>query len=178
MQDELEPIWHSTEHDESDDIEQSKLAEGELTEFEKSEVYRKLEKEEGLMTGDINSEEDVALVNKRSVWGNSEADYTDGYWQREFKTFEGDILNGWEEDGGPSLEVIEDHATGQRTVTILKDEEPEEVEWRIVELPNGGFIRRPFPVKKAVLAGPDEHQKAEKYFRKGEKWEHKYKNEV
>ena len=159
MQDELEPIWHSTEHDESDDIEQSKLAEGELTEFEKSELKKK-------------------VVNKRSVWGNSEADYTDGYWQREFKTFEGDILNGWEEDGGPSLEVIEDHATGQRTVTILKDEEPEEVEWRIVELPNGGFIRRPFPVKKAVLAGPDEHQKHEKYFRKGEKWEHKYKNEV
>ena len=155
MQDELEPIWHSTEHDESDDIEQSKLAEGELTEFEKSELKR------------------------RSVWGKGgEADYTDGYWHREFNTFEGDILNGWEEDGGPSLEVIEDHATGQRTVTILKDEEPEEVEWRIVELPNGGFIRRPFPVKKAVLAGPDEHQKAEKYFRKGEKWEHKYKNEV
>ena len=153
MQDELEPIWHSTEHDESDDIEQSKLAEGELTEFEKSELKR------------------------RSVWGKGgEADYTDGYWHREFNTFEGDILNGWEEDGGPSLEVIEDHATGQRTVTILKDKEPEEVEWRIVELPNGGFIRRPFPVKKAVLAGPDEHQKAEKYFRKGEKWEHKYKN--
>ena len=59
MQDELEPIWHSTEHDESDDIEQSKLAEGELTEFEKSELKKK-------------------VVNKRSVWGNSEADYTDG----------------------------------------------------------------------------------------------------
>ena len=42
MQDELEPIWHSTEHDESDDIEQSKLAEGELTEFEKSELKKKV----------------------------------------------------------------------------------------------------------------------------------------
>ena len=82
MQDELEPIWHSTEHDESDDIEASKLAEGEMTEFEKSEVYRKLEKEEGLMTGDINSEEDVALIKKRSVWGGSEADYTEKYWRR------------------------------------------------------------------------------------------------
>ena len=146
MQDELEPIWHSTEHDESDDIEQSKLAEGELTEFEKSELER------------------------RSVWGKGgEADYTDGYWHREFNTFEGDILNGWEEDGGPRL---------NNPSLIAREEEPDEVEWRIVELPNGGFIRRPFPVKKAVLAGPDEHQKAEKYFRKGEKWEHKYKNEV
>ena len=146
MQDELEPIWHSTEHDESDDIEQSKLAEGELTEFEKSELKR------------------------RSVWGKGgEADYTDGYWHREFNTFEGDILNGWEEDGGPRL---------NNPSLIAREEEPDEVEWRIVELPNGGFIRRPFPVKKAVLAGPDEHQKAEKYFRKGEKWEHKYKNEV
>ena len=146
MQDELEPIWHSTEHDESDDIEQSKLAEGELTEFEKSELKR------------------------RSVWGKGgEADYTDGYWHREFNTFEGDILNGWEEDGGPRL---------NNPSLIAREEEPDEVEWRIVELPNGGFIRRPFPVKKAVLAGPDEHQKAEKYFRKGEKWEHKYNNEV
>ena len=149
MQDELEPIWHSTEHDESDDIEQSKLAEGELTEFEKSELKR------------------------RSVWGKGgEADYTDGYWQREFKTFEGDILNGWEEDGGPSLEVIEDYATGQRTVTILKDEESDEVEWRIVELPNGGFIRRPFPVKKATLAGPDRPKKPWHFWR-SEKWEYK-----
>ena len=165
MQDELEPIWHSTEHDESDDIEQSKLAEGELTEFEKSELER------------------------RSVWGKGgEADYTDGYWHREFNTFEGDILNGWEEDGGPRLnnpsliareeevgprlEVIEDHETGQRTATILKDEEPEEVEWRIVELPNGGFIRRPFPVKKATLAGPDRPKKPWHFWR-DEKWEWK-----
>ena len=152
MQDELEPIWHSTEHDESDDIEASKLAEGQMTEFEKAEVYRAIEKEQGLMTGDINSEKDVALVKKRSVWGDQEADYTDEYWKREVE-----VLNN------PSL---------------IAREEPDEVEWRIVELPNGGFIRRPFPVKKAVLAGPDEHQKAEKYFRKGEKWEKKYKNEV
>ena len=140
MQDELEPIWHSTEHDESDDIEQSKLAEGELTEFEKSELKR------------------------RSVWGKGgEADYTDGYWHREFNTFEGDILNGWEEDGGPRL---------NNPSLIAREEEPDEVEWRIVELPNGGFIRRPFPVKKATLAGPDRPKKPW-HFWKDEKWEYK-----
>ena len=137
MQDELEPIWHSTEHDESDDIEQSKLAEGELTEFEKSELKR------------------------RSVWGkDGEADYTDGYWHREFNTFEGDILNGWEEDGGPRL---------NNPSLIAREEEPDEVEWRIVELPNGGFIRRPFPVKKATLAGPDRPKKPW-HFWKDERW--------
>ena len=137
MQDELEPIWHSTEHDESDDIEQSKLAEGELTEFEKSELKR------------------------RSVWGKGgEADYTDGYWHREFNTFEGDILNGWEEDGGPRL---------NNPSLIAREEEPDEVEWRIVELPNGGFIRRPFPVKKATLAGPDRPKKPW-HFWKDERW--------
>ena len=140
MQDELEPIWHSTEHDESDDIEQSKLAEGELTEFEKSELKR------------------------RSVWGKGgEADYTDGYWHREFNTFEGDILNGWEEDGGPRL---------NNPSLIAREEEPDEVEWRIVELPNGGFIRRPFPVKEATLAGPDRPKKPW-HFWKDEKWEYK-----
>ena len=140
MQDELEPIWHSTEHDESDDIEQSKLAEGELTEFEKSELKR------------------------RSVWGKGgEADYTDGYWHREFNTFEGDILNGWEEDGGPRL---------NNPSLIAREEEPDEVEWRIVELPNGGFIRRPFPVKKATLAGPDRPKKPWHFWR-DEKWEWK-----
>ena len=140
MQDELEPIWHSTEHDESDDIEQSKLAEGELTEFEKSELKR------------------------RSVWGKGgEADYTDGYWHREFNTFEGDILNGWEEDGGPRL---------NNPSLIAREEEPDEVEWRIVELPNGGFIRRPFPVKKATLAGPDRPKKPW-HFWKDEKWQWK-----
>ena len=35
------------------------------------------------------------------------------------------------------------------------DSTKEEVEWKIVELEGGGFIRRPFPVKKATLAGPD-----------------------
>ena len=124
MQDELEPIWHSTEHDESDDIEQSKLAEGELTEFEKSEL------------------------KKRSVWGDQEADYTDDYWKREVES-----LNN------PSLIARE-------------EEELEEVEWRIVELPNGGFIRRPFPIKKAVLAGPDRPKKPW-HFWKNEKWEKK-----
>ena len=123
MQDELEPIWHSTEHDESDDIEQSKLAEGELTEFEKSEL------------------------KKRSVWGDQEADYTDEYWKREVE-----VLNN------PSL--------------IAREMEPEEVEWRIVELPNGGFIRRPFPVKKATLAGPDRPKKPW-HFWKDEKWQWK-----
>ena len=123
MQDELEPIWHSTEHDESDDIEQSKLAEGELTEFEKSEL------------------------KKRSVWGDQEADYTDDYWKREVES-----LNN------PSL--------------IAREMEPEEVEWRIVELPNGGFIRRPFPVKKATLAGPDRPKKPW-HFWKDEKWQWK-----
>ena len=141
MQDELEPIWHSTEHDESDDIEQSKLAEGELTEFEKSELKR------------------------RSVWGKGgEADYTDGYWHREFNTFEGDILNGWEEDGGPRL--------NNPSLIAREEEEPDEVEWRIVELPNGGFIRRPFPVKKATLAGPDRPKKPWHFWR-DEKWEWK-----
>ena len=124
MQDELEPIWHSTEHDESDDIEQSKLAEGELTEFEKSEL------------------------KKRSVWGDQEADYTDDYWKREVES-----LNN------PSLIASE-------------EEELEEVEWRIVELPNGGFIRRPFPVKKATLAGPDRPKKPW-HFWKDEKWQWK-----
>ena len=123
MQDELEPIWHSTEHDESDAIEQSKLAEGELTEFEKSEL------------------------KKRSVWGDQEADYTDEYWKREVE-----VLNN------PSL--------------IAREMEPEEVEWRIVELPNGGFIRRPFPVKKATLAGPDRPKKPW-HFWKDEKWQWK-----
>ena len=123
MQDELEPIWHSTEHDESDDIEQSKLAEGELTEFEKSEL------------------------KKRSVWGDQEADYTDEYWKREVE-----VLNN------PSL--------------IASEEESDEVEWRIVELPNGGFIRRPFPVKKATLAGPDRPKKPW-HFWKDEKWQWK-----
>ena len=123
MQDELEPIWHSTEHDESDDIEQSTLAEGELTEFEKSEL------------------------KKRSVWGDQEADYTDEYWKREVE-----VLNN------PSL--------------IAREMEPEEVEWRIVELPNGGFIRRPFPVKKATLAGPARPKKPW-HFWKDEKWQWK-----
>ena len=40
MQDELEPIWHSTEHDESDDIEKAK----EITE-EKKKEKEKQEKE-------------------------------------------------------------------------------------------------------------------------------------
>ena len=127
MQDELEPIIHPTQHDESDDIEASKLAEGELTEFEKSELKKK--------------------VKKRSVWGDQEADYTDAYWKREV----GHLNN-------PSL--------------IAREEEPEEVEWRIVELEGGGFIRRPFPVKKATLAGPDRPKKPW-HFLKGEKWEWK-----
>ena len=100
LQDELEPIFHPTQHDESDDIEKSKLAEGELTEFEKSEIKGKLRME-----------------NAGQV-----ADYTDAYWKREFYNL--DSTKG-------------------------------EVEWKIVELEGGGFIRRPFPVKKATLAGPD-----------------------
>ena len=52
MQDELEPIFHPTQHDESDDIEESKKEEGKLTEFEKSEIKRK--------------------IKKRSVWGSDE----------------------------------------------------------------------------------------------------------
>ena len=100
------------------------------------------------MTGDINSEKDVALVKKRSVWGDQEADYTDDYWKREVES-----LNN------PSLIARE-------------EEELEEVEWRIVELPNGGFIRRPFPVKKATLAGPDRPKKPW-HFWKDEKWQWK-----
>ena len=52
MQDELEPIFHPTQHDESDDIEEAKKTEGGLTEFEKAELKRK--------------------VKKRSVWGDKE----------------------------------------------------------------------------------------------------------
>ena len=127
LQDELEPIFHPTQHDESDDIEKSKLAEGELTEFEKSEIRDKLRME-----------------NAGQV-----ADYTDAYWKREFYNL--DSTKG-------------------------------EVEWKIVELEGGGFIRRPFPVKKATLAGPDRPEsdssklikRVEKhYFSKGEKWEWK-----
>jgi len=127
MQDELEPIAHPTQHDESDEIEKAKIGKGELTEFEKSEYKRK--------------------TDKRKL---EEPDYTDAYWRREF---------------------------------YYVDSSKEEVEWKIVELDGGGFIRRPFPVKKATLAGPDRPEsdssrlikKVEKhYFRKGEKWEHKY----
>ena len=100
MQDELEPIIHPTQHDESDDIEEAKKADGELTEFEKSELRKK--------------------VKKRSVWGA-----------------EGEV-----------------------------------VEWRIVKLEGGGFIRRPFPVKEATLAGPD-RPKRPWHFWKDEKWEWK-----
>ena len=128
MQDELEPITHPTQHDESDEIEEAKIGEGELTEFEKSEIKGKLRME-----------------NAGQV-----ADYTDAYWKREFYNL---------------------------------DSSKEEVEWKIVELEGGGYIRRPFPVKKATLTGPDRPEsdssrlikKVEKhYFRKGEKWEHKY----
>jgi len=128
MQEDLEPIVHPTEHDESDDIEEAKK-EG-MTEFEKHEYKKE--------------------VQKRSVWGNEEADYTDSYWRREFYNV---------------------------------DSSKDEVEWKIVKLDGGGFIRRPFPVKKATLAGPDRPEsdssklikRVEKYyFSKGEKWEHKY----
>ena len=104
MQDELEPIIHPTQHDESDELEALKSEE--MTEFEKSEYKRKIAGE----------------TKKRSVWG--------------------------EEGEG-------------------------EVEWRIVKLPGGGFIRRPFSVKKATLAGPDK-PKRPWHFLKGEKWEHEY----
>ena len=125
MQDELEPIIHPTQHDESDDLEAAKREE--MTEFEKSEYKRKTE--------------------KRKL---EEADYTDAYWKREFYNV---------------------------------DSAKEEVEWKIVELEGGGFIRRPFPLKKATLAGPDKLKQSNQdfldhvekhYFSKGEKWEHKY----
>ena len=51
MQDELEPMYHPTEYDESDDIEEAKSEE--MTEFEKAEYKRK-----------------IAGVKKRSVWGD------------------------------------------------------------------------------------------------------------
>ena len=117
MQEELEPIWHATQHDESDELEEAKKTEGELTEFEKSEIKNKLRKE-----------------NQSQV-----ADYTDAYWRREFYNI---------------------------------DSSKEKVEWRIVELDGGGFIRRPFPVKEATLAGPDRPKKPW-HFLKGEKWEWK-----
>ena len=116
-----QPLWGSTEHDESDDIEAAK---------------------------------------------QQEADYTDGYWKREVPK--------------------------------------EDVEWNLFKLEGGGFIRKPVdktteeevvetkigpglykyerkPVtKKEILAGPDKKDKiieqAERYFRKGEKWEKKYEN--
>ena len=118
MQDELEPIWHDTQHDESDELEEAKKTEGELTEFEKSEIKNKLRKE-----------------NQSQV-----ADYTDAYWRREFYNI---------------------------------DSSKEKVEWKIVELDGGGFIRRPFPVtKEKVLEGPD-RPKRPWHFLKGEKWEWK-----
>ena len=117
MQDDLEPIIHPTEHDESDEIEEAKLGEGELTEFEKSEIKGKLR---------IENQEQVS-------------DYTDPYWRREFYSV---------------------------------DSSKEEVEWKIVELDGGGFIRRPFPVKKATLTGPDRPKKPW-HFLKNEKWEWK-----
>ena len=59
MQDELEPIFHPTQHDESDDIEEAKSEE--MTEFEKAEYKRK-----------------IAEVKKRSVWGeNPNQDFLD-----------------------------------------------------------------------------------------------------
>ena len=143
LQDELEPIIHPTQRDESDEIEAEKVAEGELTEFEKSELRKK--------------------VGKRSVWGNKEADYTDTYWKLGNDKSCGGTPAGWignntEHLNNPSL--------------IAREEEPDEVEWRIVELPNGGFIRRPFPVKEATLAGPDRPKKPW-HFWKDEKWEYK-----
>ena len=92
MQDELEPIIHPTQHDESDDLEAAKREE--MTEFEKSEYKRKTE-------------------NRKL----EEADYTDAYWKREFYHL---------------------------------DSSKEEVEWKIVKTEGGGFIRRPFPVKKTL----------------------------
>ena len=127
LQDELEPIIHPTQHDESDELEEDKKTEGELTEFEKSEIKGKLR-----------------IENQSQV-----ADYTDAYWRREFYSV---------------------------------DSTKEEVEWKIVELDGGGFIRRPFPIKKATLTGPDRPEtdssklikRVEKhYFSKGEKWEWK-----
>ena len=117
LQDELEPIMHSIEHDESDEIEAAKLAEGELTEFEKSEIRDKLRME-----------------NAGQV-----ADYTDAYWRRHFYNI---------------------------------DSSKVKVEWKIVELKGGGFIRRPFPIKEATLAGPDRPKKPW-HFWKDEKWEWK-----
>ena len=53
------------------------------------------------------------------------------------------------------------------------DSSKEKVEWKIVELDGGGFIRRPFPItKEKVLAGPDRPKKPW-HFLKGEKWEWK-----
>ena len=67
MQDELEPIFHPTQHDESDDIEESKKEEGELTEFEKAELKRK--------------------VKKRSVWGDKEWHFFKGEkWEHKYDT--------------------------------------------------------------------------------------------
>ena len=67
MQDELEPIFHPTQHDESDDIEESKKEEGELTEFEKAEFKRK--------------------VKNRSVWGDKEWHFFKGEkWEHKYDT--------------------------------------------------------------------------------------------
>ena len=67
MQDELEPIFHPTQHDESDDIEEAKKEEGELTEFEKAEFKRK--------------------VKNRSVWGDKEWHFFKGEkWEHKYDT--------------------------------------------------------------------------------------------
>ena len=99
LQDELEPIIHPTQRDESDEIEAEKLAEGELTEFEKSELRKK--------------------VGKRSVWGNKEAEYTDTYWKLGNDKSCGGTPAGWIGDNTEHL---------NNPSLIAREEEPEEVE--------------------------------------------------
>ena len=63
------------------------------------------------------------------------------------------------------------HTLG-KTINASHPIQHEEVERKIVKLDGGGFIRKPFPVKKATIKGADEPEK-EWHFFKGEKWEWK-----
>jgi len=134
MQEELEPIWHDTQHDESDDLEAAKV------------VVQK-------------REDTIATDSKqRTVWGGL----------GEFLHTEEECIECADREGDAIL--TKEKVWSEEDLDLKSDEE---VEWRIVELEGGGFIRRPFSVKKATLAGPDEPDRPW-HFKKGERWVKKY----
>ena len=148
MQEELEPIWHDTQHDESDELEAIK--DGEMTEFEKSEYKRKIQK---------GKEDTIATDSRRrTVWGGLD----------EFLHTEAECIECADREGDAIL--TREKVWSEEDLDLKSDEE---VEWRIVELEGGGYIRRPFSVKKATLAGPDEPDRPW-HFKKGERWVKKY----